>query len=424
MKQVSGVFGTKVLDYAMRFATAVLIARWLGPADKGVLTFAMLLVVWTSLLGDFSLMDAHIFLMGSRQFSIGEATVTSLVISLVMGTFYVAGWLAATWMGLMKVEAVHLLVFCLLFLSIPFNLFVNSVTCILQGSGKFVVFNRVTLSRAAISLLLVAAAVAIWTRPSLTAIAVAVLAGNVINALVAGTVAIRVGNQQLRFSWEYLRAAARYGIRSYPRLVLSQMAVKLDQLLLGMMLAPVFLGWYSIALSIGEGLLMLPEAISVVLFPRVAGDRANADALMSRACRVNLMAMIVAVGIIALLAQPLILVIYGQSFLESVQPLHVLLGATLLRSVSRILINYVYGVGRPQLAIISVGVAAGVMLALMVPLIRQWGMMGAALASLAGYACGTVADLIIIRRISSVRLADLLIPRVSDWKLSGNQGTF
>jgi len=44
MKVVSQIFGTKIVDCALKFGMSVLIARALGPADKGVLTFAQLVV--------------------------------------------------------------------------------------------------------------------------------------------------------------------------------------------------------------------------------------------------------------------------------------------------------------------------------------------------------------------------------------------
>lgn len=42
MRPVSQVISTKVADYVLRLAASVLVARYLGPADKGVLTFSAL----------------------------------------------------------------------------------------------------------------------------------------------------------------------------------------------------------------------------------------------------------------------------------------------------------------------------------------------------------------------------------------------
>ena len=48
---------------------------------------------------------------------------------------------------------------------------------------------------------------------------------------------------------------------------LSQLCGQLDQFMLGVLLPPEHLGWYSTAISLREGLRIVPESISVVLFP-------------------------------------------------------------------------------------------------------------------------------------------------------------
>src|ERR1017187_996261 len=88
MRTVSHVFGTKVVDYLLKFITSVLITRALGPSDKGILTFAILVVSWTVTFGNLSFFDANIYLLGSRRFSLSEAAMTSFVLSLVSGLLY------------------------------------------------------------------------------------------------------------------------------------------------------------------------------------------------------------------------------------------------------------------------------------------------------------------------------------------------
>src|SRR5437867_3815170 len=126
----------------------------------------------------------------------------------------------------------------------------------------------------------------------------------------------------------YLRDAIRYGFRSHLRLSLSQITTQVDQFVLGILMTPADLGCHAVAASLREGLLLLPESISVVLFPWVAGNQANAAATTARVSRVTLLLMVLAAGTVAIVAVPLVGLLYGKSFLPAVGPLYFLLVAS------------------------------------------------------------------------------------------------
>src|ERR1035441_1778100 len=119
MRTVSHVFGTKVVDYLLKFITSILITRTLGPSDKGILTFAMLVVTWTVTFGNLSFFDANIYLLGSRKFSLSEAAMTSFVLSLVSGLLYALLLLAIVGFRLVHWPVGNPWVFFALLMTIP-----------------------------------------------------------------------------------------------------------------------------------------------------------------------------------------------------------------------------------------------------------------------------------------------------------------
>jgi O-antigen/teichoic acid export membrane protein len=413
MRAVTQVFGAKVVDYALKFAISVLIARALGPADKGVLSFAQLVVNWTILLGNFSLMDANIFLMGSRKFGNEEATLTCAVFSAAAGLGYALILFGVVFFGWVKWPVGHASVFFLLLVMIPFVLSSGNAASIVQGLGRFLTFNILALLCTITSL--IGVLLAVWlARDRLNGVVWALVTSSAVNAVVILGYLARAAKQKWKFSWPYLKAALSFGLRGHVRLFLSQVSFQFDQLALGVLLAPVFLGWYSVARSLCEGLLMLPEAISVVLFPRVAADKGTAGPMTAQASRINLALMMLAAGMMALLATPFIGKVYGQNFLKAVQPLRLLLPAIVCRAFSRVLINYIYGIGRPQLCVWSTGVTAAVMVLTIFPLVRLHGLMGAALANVLGYAAGAVVDLVIACKVSALPVRSFLLLRAED----------
>ena len=158
MRTVSHVFGTKVVDYLLKFITSILITRMLGPSDKGIWTFAMLVVTWTVTFGNLSFFDANIYLLGSRRFSVSEAAMTSFVLSLASGLLYALLLFVVVRFRLVHWPMDNPRVFFALLMTIPFNILANNSTSILQGLSWFKLYNFLTVTGSFVYLAAVVAA--------------------------------------------------------------------------------------------------------------------------------------------------------------------------------------------------------------------------------------------------------------------------
>jgi O-antigen/teichoic acid export membrane protein len=416
MKTVSHVFGTKVVDYLLKFTTSVLIARYLGPSDKGILSFATLVVTWTVMLGNLSLMDANIFLMGSRKFEQEEATPILLVMSILSGLFYGSILLCLVWFHWVNWPVGDGMVFCILLLTIPVSLVLNNSTTVIQGLGWFTAFNVLTVAASATFFTWVLIVIFV-AHNRLLGVVSALVGSNFLSAVAVTIYLMKRSQRAVRLSLAYLKAALTYGLRSHLRLCLSQLSARLDQYVLGVLLPPAYLGWYATAVGLREGLLLVPESISVVLFPWVARNQSQAAVLTARVCRVTLAAMAAASLIAGVMSRPVIGMIYGARYLPAVAPFYWLLAAGLFQAVSRVLINYIYGIGRPQLSAWSSAACAVVSVGFIFPLVKSYGMIGAALTTLLAYAAGAMVDLVIVRRLSRLPVSEFLVIRKGDFSL-------
>jgi O-antigen/teichoic acid export membrane protein len=417
MRTVSHVFGTKVVDYLLKFITSILITRTLGPSDKGILTFAMLVVTWTVTFGNLSFFDANIYLLGSRKFSLSEAAMTSFVLSLVSGLLYALLLLAIVGFRLVHWPVGNPWVFFALLMTIPFNILANNSTSILQGLSWFKLYNLLTVTGSSVYLLAVVAA-RYLAQDRLAGIVAATVGSNIFVAAVMVFCLGRAANWKLRFSGRYLKEGLLFGLRGHVRVLLTQITVRFDQFVLGAMLEPIYLGWYSVAAGLSEGLLMLPDSVGMLLFPRVAAEPNTAAVLAARACRCTLLVTLAAAAALALCGKLLIGVLYGQRFLPATTPLHLLCGAIVFQSASRVLRNYFYGVGRPQLSLWSTGSAGVVIAVLIFPLVKAYGMVGAALTSLVAQAIGAAVDVLLATRVSATPPSQFIFPQRTDLRLA------
>lgn len=417
MRTVSHVFGTKVVDYSLKFIISVLISRTLGPSDSGVLTFATLVVTWTVTLGNLGFFDANIYLLGSRRFSLSEATMTSFVLSLVSGLLYALLLFAIVGSRLIHWPMSSPWVFFALLMTIPFNILANNSTSILQGLSWFKLYNLLTVTGSLFYLLAVVAA-RYLVRDHLAGIVAATIGSNVFVAAVMVFCLGKAANWKFRFSGRYLKEGLWYGLRGHGGVLLMQIAVRCDQFALGAMLEPVYLGWYSVAAGLSAGLLMVSDSVGMLLFPRVAAEPGAAAVLAARACRCTLLVALAAAAALALCGKLLIGALYGQRFLPATKPLSLLCGAIVFQSASRILRNYFYGVGRPQLSLWSTGSAGAALVVLIFPLVKAYGMIGAALASLVAQAIGATVDVLLATRISAIPLSHFIFPHKADLRLA------
>jgi O-antigen/teichoic acid export membrane protein len=417
MRTVSHIFGTKVLDYSLKFATSILITRTLGPSDNGVLAFAMLVVTWTVTFGNLSFFDANIYLLGGRKFSLSEAAMTSFVLSLVSGLLYALALFVIVGFRWVRWPVGDTGVFLALLMTIPFNILGNNSSSILQGLSWFKLYNLVTVMGSLFYLLAVIAA-RYLAQDHLAGIVTATIAGNIFIAAVMVFSLGKAANWKLHFSVRYLKEGLLYGLRGHGRVLLMQIASSWDQFVLGAVLAPVYLGWYSVAAGLSAGLLMVPESVGMLLFPRVAAEPGAAAMLAARACRCTLLVTFAMAAALALCGKLVIGILYGRPFLPATTPLYLLCGAVVFQSTSRVLRNYFYGVGRPQLSLWSTGAAGVVIVVLMFPFVKAYGMIGAAVTSVVAQAIGATVDVLLAKRASATPASQFIFPQRSDLRLA------
>jgi O-antigen/teichoic acid export membrane protein len=177
----------------------------------------------------------------------------------------------------------------------------------------------------------------------------------------------------------------RYGLRGQVGGMLSLVNLRLDVIILGALVGPGVLGIYAVASKFAE-LLRLPGlAVTYVLYPRLTvRDREDAGrdvaALMPRAFVLTALA---AIPLAA--AVPLLPVIYGHAFVTAILPAFILLGGLIGEGVAGLASAYLYGVGRPGVNSLALGVAVVVTVVGDVTLIPHYHAVGAAIASAAAY---------------------------------------
>ena len=257
---------------------------------------------------------------------------------------------------------------------------------------------------------------------------VGVMGLGVVGALLAyllhsciGTVGWFVGSQRavarVRDATAVSYAALfRYGLPYYPGSLTQFFSLRLDVFLLAFLLADPSapIGFYSMAVTIAGLVFFLPNAVSTLFFPHVAGsDRADADRQVPMVARVTLLM----TGSLAIALVPTAIVLIHvllPAFDQSLPPLFVLLPGVVALSLTKVLSSYVAGVGRTgatskvNVSALLVNIVANLLF------IPPFGILGAALASLISYTYSSIVFSVMASRLTRSRVLDFWIPRGSD----------
>jgi O-antigen/teichoic acid export membrane protein len=410
-RRVAGVFATRVARLALGITTSFVLAGMLLPEGRGQYALLVLVPGMLNALGQLGLPSAMSFFAGrgmrvDQLQRLGWAITAGLSIVLVGGTLLLLPFLTSTLLTAVSGDLIPLAL-----ASVPFQIATALAGSTLIGRQRLRNYNLLVVAQSA--LMLVGVVVLVGTLDlgvtgalvSYVAVAVVVAIGTAIelSRVVRGEAndgpSVRLG------------AFFSYGLRIYPASVTGYFSLRADVLILGAMLGDAAaVGLYTFAVSLAEPAFMVPDSVSTVFYPRVAGmDRRSADALAPQMSRFTLLLTVLAVlGLVplALLATQVVLPAYGDSLL----PFLILLPGIVALSVSKVLAGYLGGLGLPlaiaraSLVNLVVNVVANIIL---IPVL---GMAGAALASLISYAVHASMLAVISARIAHRSPLEYFVP--------------
>ena len=222
-------------------------------------------------------------------------------------------------------------------------------------------------------------------------------AGTAISALLTIVLLLRVPGRSNAPAprWSTL---LRYGAAGHVGTVIQNLNYRVDVFVVALFLTTTDVGVYAVAVSLAEGLLLLPNAMGAVVMQRAAlrrtGYRATAVTL-----RLGL-AVAVTGGLgLAAGSRWLVPAVFGDEFSGATSAIVALLPGIVALVVWKTLVNDLAGRGHPGIKSISAGVALIATLSGGLLLIPPFGIVGAAAASSAAY---TAAATVAARRYHSV----------------------
>lgn len=408
------LFATSVVTTGIGIVNGLILARILGPSGKGDFYLLTLLPTTVTILIQLGLPQAFGFYAARGQTIRINAMALTLTIALSVPAFI----LTFALLPVLRSTILHFLDPYMIILglaALPLLLVATFTTGILLG-------RQAVRWYAAASVGLTVASFCVYV------LIVGVFGFGLVGALWAallgacfGPVAYFVGSVRASARIAHpnplsYRELFRYGLPLYPGNLTQFLSARIDVYLLAWLLvdpsAP--LGYYSMAVTMAQLVFFLPNAVSTIYFPHVAGStREDSDRHVALVSRVTLIiTAVVAVALVPLGTFMIHLVL--PAFDAALPAFYLLLPGVVALSLVKVLSSYLAGLAMTawmsyvNVAALAVNVVANLIL------IPPFGILGAAVASLVSYSASAIAFSVLVARLTHSSIADFWIPRVGD----------
>ena len=282
-------------------------------------------------------------------------------------------------------------------LIIPLNMYIQSAMAEIRSGEAFLAWNLLRMipsgTYAAITVVLV-----LTRHFSLEAGLLALVFGTALTALACWWICGRRSRELIPggVTPSEIREAQKYGRGVLFAMIPFIANQRMDQLLLGAFVAPAYLGIYAVAASVCGIVQIIGTTAEQVTFPRLAAGSMSPKGVPKFMFVVLLVATVIGTGI-ALPAEALIRLVYGQPYATAADPLRIMMIGVVFVAGSGVLTAEAKAAGRVR-DLVRAQSAGFVVTATGLPvLVYLAGLNGAALASAIAYV-STFATLLACRR--------------------------
>jgi len=411
----------QVTTFAIGFAIQIVLARILGPSDRGVYALLALIPAISVMFCSLGIEIANVYFSANKKYELRDIASNSLMAGISLGLVVILLFWGLSnvpaFQDFLRQKGIELTYLWVAMLALPFLLLQSFFSRILLGREEIVKFNAINISQNILQMALIALLMvglvqglrgAIWAY-TITIIIVALLAILYVRRLTPVGLSI---NRNL------FKESIRYGGIGYLGNAAQYLSYRIDMIVMAYFLSSAAIGYYSIAVGIAERLWMIPSSLAIVLFPRISAISDNqANELTPKVARHTLFVVFVFSLMLLALGKPLILILFGADFMPSVIPLLILLPGVVAFSVSKVISSDLSGRGRPIFGAAASFASLAVNVALNLYLIPRWGISGAAFSSSVSYSVTAAIMVAAFVRLTQTPLTDVLLFKVDDLRV-------
>ncbi len=394
-------------------------ARWLGPEGIGVLALVLLLQSFAFRFGNLGFGSSCAYFIARGQASSRDVLKVAVGLSVVMSLLSCVILLAVRTESFSPWQSLPPQLFFMGLLTI-FPLFVsNLLKRILSGQLKISAMNNSEIVKTAAHLPALILLVVVLEAGIPGAIAAIIFSHSIgmvylFVCVLAKEASPAESKEKLKRKQLFLEMW-RYGRWNYLIMFLNFYLEELPLIILSTFFGKDLVGVFALGRNLKNRFRILPESFSKVLFPySAASEDAGAARRTNILCRNFVVIGAAMGGLFALIIEPFIVIVYGESFLPTVPVFYTLIPVIILWPISQFLTVHIAALGAPRAVFFyRLSVLPGCALCSYL-LIPTYGAVGTGLSMSATYLMLAGVCIYAYRSATGSSVAEILIPQKSD----------
>lgn len=376
----------RLIVVASNLLGGVIVARWLGAESVGVLASISVMILLAMNIGGFGLSSAITLLVARDRETLKPVISNAVIFALLSGAATAAIIaLAARLRPELFGTGLEPLILVAVW-TVPFQMLMQFCLAAFLGMRRVAEYNAFDVMLQ--SFVVINPMIAIWALNSgVSTIVWLNLGAAAMLGIVAAVYVTRLaGGDRPAFlpDRRLFGEMMQNGSRFFVAIAASLVMLRADLLIVNYFRGSGEAGVYSVATQASMLLLLVPNVISSMLFPKVTEER---DITGDITCRVTRHAVVVmlAIGLLAVPSVFILPIVYGSAFAEVPWQFLIMLPGIILFGIESVLVQYFSSLGLPKAIPIFWVTVVAVSIALNMLIVPRYGAMGAALVSSISY---------------------------------------
>jgi len=415
-RDVTVTFAANIFSTFLSLCTSIIIARVLGPTNRGLLGLAIFIPSIAATFCSLGQGTVNMTFAGLYKDMRGSLFVQSLIVTLfgtVLSTLVICAFYF--WLPIEKGQFGQLStdIIWLTCLVTPISMLSSLITSLVRGTGRIAVAAAIQVAQGAIFLCLLAFFFGLRGGGLKSALALTALIP--LTSIILSLWAIRE-HMTFRLSklsgWLFKKSMG-FGTQISLATFAGFLIYRIDQGILAYMVSAEQVGLYIVAVAIAEQIRLLPDSIATAFLPRLANELSDRQAQVPVVFRCTTIISIASMVLAGIVGIPAILLFYGRAYCQSIPAFLFLLPGVAVLGGSSILASDLASREKPKYSVWVSCTILFVNIVLNFALIPFMGIAGASLASTISYISAAILWVIFYGGQSGTSLQEL-IPRLAD----------
>ncbi|MBT0812858.1 flippase [Litoribacter ruber] len=416
VKNISITLFRQIFSAILQLCSVVVLARILGPEGMGLYTLTILIPQFLISILNLGLPSSLVYYVanGSYTLKVSLYHTNKFLLFYLPLVLVVAGiclfFFSEQWFPELSSKLIFIGLLCL-----PFMLAQNVQISLLQALSDFKSFNLLTILQP-LSFLLGVGVTALLGSVDVIAVLRLFLLSQILVSIATRGRVLKLVPQALEenfndSTFEFLSKNLKYGLKAFFSNITAMINYRADLYLVGLLTNAASVGIYAIALQISERLFIISQAVSTVLLPKLSGLQEKKELQVQITNVVAKWSFLISIlgGVsLFLLTKMLLVPFFGEDYLSSLQPLAVLVVAACFSSYSRVLSNAIAAKNKPEWNLYVGIITSVVNVGFNIWLIPNYGIMGAAYATLASFTLNFLLKILVYTGIFQINLKSLI----------------